>query len=475
MEVILKTITRADLDTAQSIISRVLDKDNENLFSSQERGVFQALDNMVKQAGSLPSEEYLLKTFPEYTVPLSKSEPISSSDLKMHFMLLLQKRNNQNASRVLMEAARQTTESGFTYEIADKIHGIRVVDEAELTEEDSTSSAQSFKEFYQRKKSQSTGLLTFVKEIDEKIGGLPLGGCSVLFGYVAQFKSLMANNIAYGNAKKLNYNIVIVSLEVSKEDVLINLLSRHSYDPKFAKYPAIAHQKIRTCALSEEEESYLMDVIAPDFYSQGGKIIILDETKFSTFSFAEIRSKLEEADDECIRDTGYGIDAVIWDHANLFKFNSSKVSKQNEGSEINEYVSFIRKLSIKFRRMPGEKDYRKIHSLILAQANREGYKRAHKLKGVYDLRAISEANELERGAQQIFSIYTNEDLKVAKEATMQILKNRTGATMVDPCSIFVDPVNYVAGEEVEGFNEMINMEELGDLFSGGSDMLDMFE
>lgn len=474
MEIILKSVTQVDNEVAKSIIDRILDKDNSELFSKQEKDVFESLDNMLKQSGSLPSEEYLLKHFPEYTVPLSKATPLGPDDLKVHFRLLLQKRNNQNASRVLMEAARQVVDKGYTYEIADKVHGIHVVDAEDEVAEDTTGTLDSFKDFYQRKKNQSTGLLTFVKEIDEKIGGLPMGGVSVLFGYVAQFKSLMANNIAYGNAKKLNYNIVIVSLEVSKEDVLINMLSRHSYQPQFSKYPAIPHQKIRTCGLSADEEDYLFSVVAPDFYSTGGKIVILDETDFKTFSFAEIRQKLEEVDDSLLKETGYGVDAVLWDHANLFKFNGSGAKKQSEGSEINEYVSFIRKMSIAFRRLPGEKDFRKVHMLILAQANREGYKRAHKLKGVYDLRAISEANELERGAQQIFSIYTNEDLKVAKEATMQILKNRTGATMIDPCSIFVDPVNYVAGEEVEGFNEMINVEELGDLFGEGGDITDMF-
>ena len=48
---------------------------------------------MLKQSGALPSEEYLLKHFPEYTVPLSKAQIINADDLKVHFRLLLQKRN----------------------------------------------------------------------------------------------------------------------------------------------------------------------------------------------------------------------------------------------------------------------------------------------------------------------------------------------------------------------------------------------
>ena len=102
--------------------------------------------------------------------------------------------------------------------------------------------------------------------------------------------------------------------------------------------------------------------------------------------------------------------------------------------------------------------------LVLAQSNRDGFKRAQKLNGAYDLRAISEANELERSAMKVYSIYTSEDLKLAKEAEMQCLKNRTGETMMDPLSVFVDPVTYVAGEEVEGFNDVVSADELGGLF-----------
>ena len=160
----------------------------------------------------------------------------------------------------------------------------------------------------------------------------------------------------------------------------------------------------------KEGETYLYDVIAPDFYNvkDTGMIKILDETDFKSFSFAEIRAKLKEVDGEMFEKTGYGLDAVIWDHANLFKYNGSGAKFQSEGAEINAYVSYIRKLSIKFRK---DKDgnWRKLAMLVLAQSNRDGFKRAQKLNGAYDLRAISEANELERSAMKVYSIYTSEE------------------------------------------------------------------
>lgn len=473
MESVIKSILGRNIDDIEYIVNTVVDMENEGLFSEQERRLFKDLESILKKTEELPSEVYLLNKYPEYTVPLEKATVLEGGDLRVHFYDLVQKRNNQNASRVLMDVAKQVMATGLTYELADRLSNLRVIDEIQASGESTIESPESFREMYEKKKSQPKGMQTFIKEVDEKIGALPYGGVSVIFGYTGQYKTTWAANIAYNNVMKLKYNVAIVSLEVSKEDVIYNLLSRHSTDNKFSKYPGIPHQKIRQCELTEAEEEYLMDVVMPDFYANGGHICVLDETDFVTFSTGEIRKVLEREDDKCIAKTGAGFDAVIWDHANLFKFASSRGG--NVGEVINEYASFIRKLSIAFRRIPGTREFRKLCMVILAQANREGYKRAVKQGGSYDMRSISEANELERGSQQVFSIYTSEDLKMAKEALVQIHKNRTGAVMIDPVSIYVDPVVYVAGEEMEGFSEMISTDELGELFGSGDDLSGLFD
>ena len=296
----------------------------------------------------------------------------------------------------------------------------------------------------------------------------------VIGGYVGSYKTTVGANIAYNNAKKLNYNICYVSLEVPKEELMFNLLSRHSFDSKFTEYPFVSHNKIRHCTMTPEEEQFVMHTVLDDFYSTGGQIRILDETDFKTFSMSEIREKLEKVDDEMMEQTGYPLDAVVWDHANLFKFNGSKSKRQSEGSEGNEYVSFIRKLSISFRKDKDKGTIRKLAMIILAQTNRDGWKRAVKNKGRYDLRALAEINELERAAQVICMVFTDDAMKTAKEASVQLLKNRNGVTAPDPINIFVDPESYVAGEEMEGFSDMLNMGDLENVFGSGSSVADLF-
>lgn len=253
-----------------------------------------------------------------------------------------------------------------------------------------------------------------------------------------------AVNMLYNNSYKNGFNQVYISLEVPKDDLYYNLLCRHSNDPKFSKFPFLYHDRIRKGMLSEEEEKYLFDVIHPDLQESKGKMIILDETDFNNFSFGEIQTRLEEVDDE----TPGGIDVVYWDHANLFKFSSGALRNLPPGEVINRYISFIRRLSIRFRRdKENSTEWRKLANVVLAQANRDGWRRAVKNGGRYSLTALSEANELERASSFVISLFTTEDMKISKEASAQLLKSRYGQTIYDPINIYADPERYIIGGE----------------------------
>lgn len=274
-----------------------------------------------------------------------------------------------------------------------------------------------------------------------------------------------SNNIAYNNVYDLGYNVVYISLEVPKEHILYNMMSRHSFRNKFSRFPYVSHSKMKKYALSEEEEDFIFSEVLDDFREeQEGELIVLDETDFKNFTFSDIRSRLEVVDEEL----DGGIDAIFWDHANLFKFSGEMGRGMSQYDIINEYVSFIREISIKWLKDEETGDYRQLTNVILAQANRQGFLKANRSEGRYDLTAIAEANELERAAYRVFSIYTNENLKQSKEASMQILKNRSGPTMYDPLSVFADPEPYVVGESVEGFSDTIDENDFDSVFGDDS-------
>lgn len=454
METIIKTILGKNTEEYTQYIDLVLDPEKRALISTQEERMFLLLRDSVDNAGQIPTEEYFLIKFPEMTVPLSKAKEISLVDLKVHYANLVKKRTNLEAARALQIISAEVSSTGLTYEHFDKIRGFANIIDTDFIK-DVTATPEDFAEFYRKRKEQPIGLQTFVEELDEKIGGIAIGSLFSIVAYTGQYKTMFSANLAYRNAKRLNYNIVIISLEVSKEDYLMNLLCRHSNESKFDRYPYIGHERIRMSELSEDEEDYLFNEITPDFYKEGGAIKILDETDFKTMSFSEIRERLEQIDDELLETKGYGIDAVIVDHVNLCRFNGRNVYKRDDNSEINEYVSFFRKLSLSFRKDKDSDQMRKIAMILLVQANRDGYTKAQKNAGKYELRAIADANEIERASQMIMFIYSDENMKATKEAKVFLAKNRSGATTFDPILINVEAESYVIGDDMNGFNTSI--------------------
>jgi hypothetical protein len=245
----------------------------------------------------------------------------------------------------------------------------------------------------------------------------------------------------------------------------MNLLCRHSYDMKFNKYAFIPHDKIRKCQLNQEEMDYLFNVVKKDWDDNSkGKIIILDESDFRTMSFSEIYAVFEMIDDKL---NGY-LDAFLVDYIQLFKFGGDSNASVDDNKAVNAYVSFFRRLTQSFR--DGNKQ-KKLIGVVLSQINRSAWKKASRNEGRYDLTCLADANELERGSHRVITTYTSEEMKMAKESTMQILKNRGGATAWDPFMVYADGESQVYGENSTGFSGpsmSLGGDSLGSLFDDDS-------
>ena len=120
-------------------------------------------------------------------------------------------------------------------------------------------------------------------------------------------------------------------------------------------------------------------------------------------------------------------------------------------SQINSYTVFFRRLAQSFRTLidnQGHKQVKQLVMILLAQLNREGWKKANRNEGAYDITALADANELERGSFMVFTIYTNENMKARGSAQVQILKNRSGQTMYELAQISVIPAATFSDEEI---------------------------
>ena len=302
-----------------------------------------------------------------------------------------------------------------------------------------------------------------------------------LNGYVTH-NTTMSLNIAHLNAYELGYNICYLSLETPKEDINWNLLSCHSYSTKFQRYNFVSHAKMRWGTMTADEEDFIFNEVEPDLKNdyiddegntrKRGKVIILDESDFKTFSFGEISSVIEKVDDKL----GGKLDCVIVDYIQLCKFSGQGVT-YDANSQINSYVTFFRRLAQNFKKEikeDGTEEVRQLTMILLAQINRSSWQKASRNDGRYDITCLADANELERGSARVFTTYTSEDLKARKSAQVQILKNRAGQTMYDPVTVYADGEAYVFMSE-DGMNSSFGGDGLASIESAFASMDDSFD
>jgi len=279
----------------------------------------------------------------------------------------------------------------------------------------------------------------------------------LLNGFVTH-NTTWAVNMAVKNALE-GKNIAYISLEVAEDQLEYSILSLFSNDNRFTRmgYHPIEHQKIRQNKLYEDELNFLCDVLEPEYQkSIAPNFHIIDRSRFKTYSESEFIDILYQLDDE------KPIDAVFVDHVGELALRSPLYNGNNTGAIINKYVSFFGELTVDFRQNKNQK--RQVTMVLLAQTNRSGYKAAatsfRKLSLVtrpndknkslntqvegYNLTALSDSNELERFSSIVMTVFANDDMKIAKQAYVQVLKTRYGQN-VPPTPVDIEPEVYSFG------------------------------
>ena len=145
------------------------------------------------------------------------------------------------------------------------------------------------------------------------------------------------------------------------------------------------------------------------------------------------------------------LDVVIYDHVNILK----KLYGTEFTDRMIQTCSYFGKDYVNCK---GEK----LVTVYLAQANRQGFNRAKRRQGEYDLAALAELNELERSATYVLSLYSDEVMMSVNEMKAFLLKHRLGARMVAPCQTYVYPQLHVIGDEVKEVSSDMDLSKMID-------------
>ncbi len=239
------------------------------------------------------------------------------------------------------------------------------------------------------------GLSTGLRDLDMKINGLNKSDLLLIAARPAMGKTSFALNIGLNVAKKYNSTVAFFSLEMSREQLVMRLLSGESF---------VDSQKMATGKLSEEEWQNLCMASA----SLSQTDIRVDDNP--SITVAEMNAKLRRVEN---------LGLVIIDYLQLM--NSSGYGKTNENR-----VQAVGEISRSLKIMAKELN---VPVICLSQLSRAVESRTDKRPIMSDLR---ESGAIEQDADAILFLYRDDYYNPNSEeknvAECIVSKNRHGET-----------------------------------------------
>ena len=238
---------------------------------------------------------------------------------------------------------------------------------------------------------QSTGL----KDLDSKINGLNKSDLMILAARPGMGKTSLALNIALNVAKKSHKTVAVFSLEMSKEQLGMRLLSNESF---------VDNEKLLTGKLTEEE--WMKISIASSALSQTD--IRVDDNP--SITVAEMNAKCRRLDN---------LGLVVIDYLQLM--TSAGGDKKSGENRVNVVSDISRALKIMAKEL-------NVPVICLSQLSRSSEKRGENKRPM--LSDLRESGSIEQDADEVLFIhregYYNEDSPDKNVAELIVAKNRHG-------------------------------------------------
>jgi len=422
-----------------SFVANLLPEDNEI-----QADVFRKMKAAADKIGEIPSLAYVSEHL-GYPIPISSEGVVNYADALSLIEEEIKSRSDARMSMGLVELSIKAGDLS-PEDMRDQLSRLQKSLKRDLFRAETLRPA----DVYAKRKKLPYGPKTNIRSVDQLVGGVEAGTILTTMGFVGSFKTTFGMNFLYNNVVNLNYNMVFFTLEVPKELLILQLLSRHSYNSKFTStHQPVESRKVQKASLTQEEEDFLFNVVEKDLQenSEYGKYLFVDGADFETIDVPGIEARLGFED--------YPVDGLIVDYLQLFQYYPPP-KHMPRGISVGDF--YVREFAELSKRCNGKP----ISVLLLAQANREGYKRAQENEGRYDLLALSEFRELERSSSYVMSLYTDESLQESNEVKIMLLKNRFGSIMDDTSTAQVEPKYCVLGEEAAGYDAASGEEDVND-------------
>ena len=258
------------------------------------------------------------------------------------------------------------------------------------------------------------GLPTGLDDLDSRILGLNPGELILVASRPGMGKTSIALNIAMHVAKTRQRSVAVFSLEMSREQLVMRLLSREAL---------VDSQKLLRASLSSEEWRRLVGAAG----TVSGTRILIDDNP--SLTVADMNAQCRRVPD---------LDLVVVDYLQLMQSSGRKSTSGENRQQIVSDISRTLKVMAKELAVP---------VLCLSQLSRAAETRPDKRPLLSDLR---ESGAIEQDADVVIALYRdsyyNKECEDPAAAEAIVLKNRKGQTGTVNLVWLADYTSYVSAE-----------------------------
>lgn len=303
--------------------------------------------------------------------------------------------------------------------------------ECEMSE--SAKNAYDRYEEAKKTKFKNYGVISGIKPLDLALKGIKKKNLLLVAGATGECKTTFCLNYAYYAAVHSGYNVLYITLEMSKEEIqdifyclhvnnprIWNKIKNKKGQPLFSSPPN--KDLIKDGKLSESQEVLYRSSL--EDWKTRGKVRGIEHI----YGSCRVWEPPSDLTPTLLRSkVGFfhkqePIDLLIVDQPSLM---SSDTKENSETATLNQIMKKMKSLARTFNHGEG------IPVICPFQINRDGKKTAEKkefdsTKTMYSTYHLAYANEAERSADFVIYTYLNDDLREQNQLSVGCIKNRHG-------------------------------------------------
>lgn len=270
------------------------------------------------------------------------------------------------------------------------------------------------------------------------------GDMIVYGGYTSQGKSIHLRRQTYRLVTEYGLNVPFLTFEMDLEKVRDLFLVHHANNKTvFPDTPYIESEKLKRAVLTDEEADFLFNVVDKDFTSNPnyGNLLIFQPSKMR-YTMEDLSSKIDS-----IQSDTMPVDSIALDYLTMMSPSDDPRSRETSVQEVNQMIKDFKSLCLTHTDLYGNK--RPLIGFTAHQLSRQGYEKALKNEGRYELSAFHLHSEIEKSSDLVLTSLVTPDMRQANKIRVQVLKNRDGEVPFDPVDQFIDYKHGFACGEIK--------------------------